>query len=275
MSDLTRRSPRDTDFVQSLARGLAVINAFDADNPRMTLSQVARAANVPPAAARRFLLTLLQLGYLSQEDGLYSLRPRVLGLGYRYLSRLTVRDVAEPHLEDLAAEVHESTSLSILDGEDIVYVSRVATTRIMVNALGVGTRLPAHLTSMGRVLLANLPPEAREKYLDQVRLTRRTSKTIWTTDELRTELERVRNQGWSIVDEELEEGLRAVAVPVRSRLGIPFAALNVATHAGHTSIDDIRRSLLPPLLATAARIEADLQIYPAGRIANQRGGTGV
>lgn len=271
MSDLVRRSPRDTEFVQSLARGLAVINAFDADSPRMTLSQVARTANVPPAAARRFLLTLLQLGYVAYEDGLYSLRPRVLGLGYRYLSRLTVRDVAEPHLEGLAAEVHESTSLSILDGDDIVYVSRVATSRIIINAIGVGTRLPAHLTSMGRVLLANLPLEAREQYLERVVLTPRTSKTICASDELRAELDRVRKQGWSIVDEELEEGLRAVAVPVRSRLGVPFAALNVATHASHTSIDDIRRSLLPPLLATAARIEADLQIYPAGPTPDQRG----
>jgi IclR family pca regulon transcriptional regulator len=275
MGDLVRRSPRNTEFVQSLARGLAVINTFDANNPRMTLSQVARAANIPPAAARRFLLTLLQLGYVAHEDGLYSLRPRVLSLGYGSLSRLTMRDVAEPHLKNLAAEVHESTSLSVLDGDDIAYVARVATSRIMINAIVLGTRLPAHLTAMGRVLLANLPPDTREQYLDRVPLTRRTSKTICATDELRAELERVRNQGWCIIDEELEEGVRAVAVPVRSRLGVTFAALNVATHASRSSVDDLRRSFLPPLLATAARIEADLLIYPAAPTPDQRSSAGV
>ncbi|WP_248964006.1 IclR family transcriptional regulator domain-containing protein [Sphaerisporangium perillae] len=274
MTDAARHS-RNTDFVQSLARGLAVIKAFDADNPRMTLSQVARAANLAPAAARRSLLTLAQLGYVAYQDGRYSLRPRVLGLGYRYLSRLSVRDVAEPHLEQLAAEVHESSSLSVLDGDDIVYVVRVSVSRIMTIGIGMGTRLPAHLTSMGRVLLANLPSDARERHLERVSLTQRTSKTIRTAGDLRAELERVRNQGWSIVDQELEEGLRAVAVPVRSGAGVVFAALNVSTHASRTSIDDIRRSLLPPLLAAAARIEADLRIYPARPAPDHRGGNGV
>ncbi|GAA1787054.1 helix-turn-helix domain-containing protein [Planosporangium flavigriseum] len=275
MSDPTRRSPRNTDFVQSLARGLAVINAFDAANPRMTLSQVARAANMPPAAARRFLLTLLQLGYVAYEDGLYSLRPRVLSLGYGALSRLTLRDVAEPHLESLAAEVHESTSLTVLDGADIVYAARVATSRIMTHALGLGSRLPTHVTAMGRVLLANLPPDALEQHLDRVRFTRRTSRTICDADELRAELDRIRKQGWCIVDEELEEGVRAVAVPVRSRHGVTVAALNVATHASRHSVDDLRRSILPPLLATAARIEADLLIYPATPAPDQRGSARV
>jgi IclR family pca regulon transcriptional regulator len=271
MTDAARNSARNTDFVQSLARGLAVIKAFDANSPRMTLSQVARAANLPPAAARRFLLTLAQLGYVAHEHGRYSLRPRVLGLGYRYLSRLSVRDVAEPHMEQLAAEVHESSSLSVLDGDDIVYVVRVSISRIMTLSIGMGTRLPAYLTSMGRVLLANLPPDARERYLDRVTLTQQTSKTIRTTDDLRAELERVRNQGWSIVDQELEEGLRAVAVPVRSGAGVVFASLNVSTHASRISLDHIRRSLLPPLLAAAARIEAELRIYPAGPRPDHRG----
>jgi IclR family pca regulon transcriptional regulator len=271
MTDAGRNSARNTDFVQSLARGLAVIKAFDANSPRMTLSQVARAANLPPAAARRFLLTLAQLGYVAHEHGRYSLRPRVLGLGYRYLSRLSVRDVAEPHMEQLAAEVHESSSLSVLDGDDIVYVVRVSISRIMTLSIGMGTRLPAYLTSMGRVLLANLPPDARERYLDRVTLTQQTSKTIRTTDDLRAELERVRNQGWSIVDQELEEGLRAVAVPVRSGAGVVFASLNVSTHASRISLDHIRRSLLPPLLAAAARIEAELRIYPAGPRPDHRG----
>ncbi|HCA85835.1 MAG TPA: IclR family transcriptional regulator [Streptomyces sp.] len=264
MTDEAQRSPRDTDFVQSLARGLAVINAFDAKHPRMSLSQVARAAGMAPATARRFLLTLSRLGYVAHEDGQYWLRARTLDLGYRYLSRLSVRDVAEPHLEQLAAEVHESSSLSVLDGDDVVYVSRVPVSRIIAISIGLGTRLPAHLTSMGRVLLAGLPePEFRE-HLDRVTLTARTGHSITDPEALRTEIERVRMQGWAVVDQELDEGLRAVAVPVRSRLGTTFAAVNIATHIGRTSHDDIRRRLLPQLLSTAARIEADLHSFPVG-----------
>lgn len=263
-ADEPRHPPRDTDFVQSLARGLAVTNAFDATHPQLTLSEVARAADIPPAAARRFLLTLVQLGYVSRDGDRYRLRPRVLDLGYRYLSRLTVREVAESHLEELAAEVNASASLSILDGVDIVVVCRVATSKMVATHVAVGSRLPVHLTAMGRVLLAGLPPETRERYLSQVHLTRRTRKTICDVDELRAEVDRVRRQGWSIVDGELEEGLRAVAVPVRSRTGVTVAALNVSTQAGRTTADGVRHSLLPPLLATAARVEAELQIYPPG-----------
>jgi IclR family transcriptional regulator, pca regulon regulatory protein len=275
MTDEPRRSPRDTDFVQSLARGLGVINAFDAEHPRMTLSEVARASGMAPATARRFLVTLSQLGYVRYEDGLYSLRARVLDLGYRYLSRLSVRDVAEPHLERLVAEVHESSSLSILDGDDIVYVSRVPVARIIAITIGMGTRLPAYSTSMGRVLLAGLPGPELDAYLARVKLSPRTGRGITEPEALRAELERVRKQGWSIVDQELDEGLRAVAVPVRSRVGVTFAAVNIATHAGRTSNDDIRRRLLPPLLSTAARIEADLHSYPADPIPEHRGGGDV
>ncbi|MEZ7003631.1 IclR family transcriptional regulator C-terminal domain-containing protein [Streptomyces sp. AD55] len=272
MTNGTRRSPRDTDFVQSLARGLAIVNAFDAEHPRMTLSEVARATDMAPATARRFLLTLAQLGYVDHEHGVYRLRARVLDLGYRYLSRLSVRDVAEPHLEQLAAEVRESSSLCVLDGDDIVYAARVPVTRIIAIAIGVGTRLPAHLTSMGRVLLAGLSEEELEEYLARTTLTAWTSHSLTDPEALRTDLAHVRKQGWSIVDQELEQGLRAVAVPVRTRSGATFAAVNISTHANRTSVEDIRRRLLPPLLSTAARIEADLHSYPADLAATPRGG---
>ncbi|WP_069817321.1 IclR family transcriptional regulator domain-containing protein [Streptomyces sp. TP-A0874] len=274
MTDGTRRSPRDTDFVQSLARGLAIVNAFDAEHPRMTLSEVARATDMAPATARRFLLTLAQLGYVDHDHdrGVYQLRARVLDLGYRYLSRLSIRDVAEPHLQQLATEVHESSSLSILDGDDIVYAARVSITRIIAIAIGVGTRLPAHLTSMGRILLAGLPEEELEEYLARTPLTAWTSHSLTEPEALRADLAQVRKQGWSIVDQELEQGLRAVAVPVRSRSGVTFAAVNISTHANRTSVEDIRRQLLPPLLSTASRIEADLHSYPADPAATPRGG---
>jgi IclR family pca regulon transcriptional regulator len=156
--------------------------------------------------------------------------------------------------------VHESSSVSVLDGDDIVYVARVPTSRIMRVSINLGTRFPAYATSMGRVLLAWLEPEALDAYLERVELRRLSTRTITTEAALRAELERVRAQGWVMVDQELEEGLRSVAVPIRDRSGTVVAAANIGAHASRTPADVMRRELLPPLLATAARIEADLQI---------------
>jgi IclR family pca regulon transcriptional regulator len=255
---------RAAHFVQSLERGLAVIRAFDARSPELTLSDVARATGLTRAAARRFLLTLQDLGYVRTDGRLFSLSPRVLELGYAYLSSLSLPDVAEPHLETLVATVRESSSVSVLDGEDVVYVCRVPTSRIMTVAINVGTRFPAYATSMGRVLLAGLPPDELERYLAAVDLRRLTPRTVTSVAGLRRELDRVAAQGWAIVDQELEEGLRAVAAPIRDRAGRVVAAANVSAAASRTSLEQVRRELLPPLLAAAARIAADLHIA-AGR----------
>ncbi|OLE26643.1 MAG: IclR family transcriptional regulator [Actinobacteria bacterium 13_1_20CM_3_71_11] len=249
---------RGPDFVQSLERGLAVIRAFDRMHPELTLSEVATATGVTRAAARRFLLTLVDLGYVRSDGRFFSLSPRVLELGYAYLSSLSLPEVAEPHLEDLVAEVNESSSVSVLDDGDVVYVARVPTSRIMTVAISVGTRFPAYCTSMGRVLLAGLPDEELDKYLGAVSLERLTPRTVGTVSALRNELMRVRAQGWAIVDQELEEGLRAVAAPIRDRTGRAVAAINISAHASRTPVESVRRNLLPPLLAAAARIEADL-----------------
>ncbi|GII00738.1 IclR family transcriptional regulator [Planobispora takensis] len=249
---------RSSDHVQSLARGLAVIRAFSAAAPELTLSEVARATGLTRAAARRFLLTLVDLGYVRTDGRLFALSPRVLELGYAYLSSLSLPEVAEPHLERLVAEVHESASVAVLDGEDVVYVSRVATTRIMRVTINIGTRFPAHCTSMGRVLLAWLPPEELDAYLERAELRAFTSKTVTEPAALRAELAKVRSQGWSMVDQELEEGLRSIAVPLRERSGRVAAAMNVSSHASRTTAESARRDLLPHLLATAARVEADL-----------------
>lgn len=249
---------RGTDFVQSLERGLAVIRAFDRTRPELTLSEVAAATGVTRAAARRFLLTLVDLGYVRSDGRLFALSPRVLELGYAYLSSLSLPEVAEPHLEALVGEVNESSSVSVLDAGDVVYVARVPTSRIMTVAISVGTRFPAYATSMGRVLLAGLPDADLDAYLDTVRLDRLTPRTVTTVAGLRAELARVRAQGWAIVDQELEEGLRAVAAPIRNRDGRTVAAINISAHASRTPVESVRRRLLPPLLAAAARIEADL-----------------
>src|SRR3954471_18296290 len=191
---------RESYFVQSLERGLAVIRAFDAEHPELTLSDVARSTGLTRAAARRFLLTLCDLGYVRSDGRLFMLTARVLELGYAYLSALSLPEVAEPHLEALVAEVRESSSLSVLDGDDIVYVARVPTSRIMRVAINVGTRFPAYATSMGRVLLAGLPEPELSAYLGRAAIGPLTARAIDNAEALEQELDRVREQGWALVD---------------------------------------------------------------------------
>jgi IclR family transcriptional regulator, pca regulon regulatory protein len=249
---------RGPEFVQSLERGLAVIRAFDAEHPELTLSDVARSTGLTRAAARRFLLTLVELGYVRTDGRLFGLRPRILELGYAYLSSLSLPEVAQPHLEALVAEVHESCSVSLLDGHDIVYVARVPTKRIMTVAISVGTRFPAYATSMGRVLLAHQPAEWLDGYLKTVELVALTPRTVTDPAKLRSTLTRIRNQGFAVVDQELEEGLRSMAVPIRDGAGTVVAAMNVSARTSRGSSEAIRRELLPPLQAAATELEADL-----------------
>ncbi|WP_105971278.1 IclR family transcriptional regulator domain-containing protein [Streptomyces geranii] len=261
-------------FVRSFERGLAVIRAFDAEHPALTLSEVARACELTRAAARRFLLTLTDLGYVHTDGRLFRLTPRVLELGYAYLAAFTLPQIAEPHLEQLVAQVRESSSLCVLDGDDIVYVARVTTRRIMTAAITVGTRFPAHVTSVGRVILAHLPEEELDARLARADLRPLTARTITSTALLRTELQRVRRQGHAVVDQELEEGLRSVAAPVRDRDGEVVAGVNIPVHAGRNSVESVRWDLLPHLLATVARIEADLAMA-TGRGRAAAPGTGT
>jgi IclR family pca regulon transcriptional regulator len=255
---------RDSDFVQSLDRGLAVIRAFGPDRERLSLSEVARATGLTRAAARRFLLTLVKLGYVRNDGRDFSLRPRVLELGYAYLSGLALPDVAEPHLEELAARLHESSSISVLDGHHIVYVARVPTKRIMTVTISVGTRFPAYAASMGRVLLAALPPAELDKYLAEATFEAFTERTVTDPRRLREIVREVGRQGYSIVDQELEDGLRAIAVPIRDSSGAVTAAINVSAHASRHSPGHMRTQLLPALLDAAHQIEADLaSVRPA------------
>ncbi len=250
---------RDSDFVQSLDRGLAVIRAFGPDRERLSLSEVARATGLTRAAARRFLLTLVKLGYVRSDGREFSLRPRVLELGYAYLSGLTLPEVAEPHLEELSAKLHESSSISVLDGHHIVYVARVATKRIMTAAISVGTRFPAFAASMGRVLLAALSPEELDKYLAEATFEAFTERTVTDPDQLREIVLEVGRQGYSIVDQELEDGLRAIAAPIRDSSGAVTAAINISAHASRHTPEAMLTQLLPEMLNTARLIEADLK----------------
>ncbi|MEV4316629.1 IclR family transcriptional regulator C-terminal domain-containing protein [Actinocrispum sp. NPDC049592] len=248
-----------SDFVQSLERGLAVIRAFDAEHPELTLSDVARITGLTRAAARRFLHTLAELGYVRTDGRLFALRPKILELGFSYLSSLGLPEVARPHLEKFVAEANESCSVSILDGHDIVYVARVPTKRIMTVMIDVGTRFPAHATSMGRVLLAAQSEAWLEEFL-AAPLPARTDRTITDPAELRAELGRIRTQGWAMVDQELEYGLRSIAAPIRGAGDRVVAAVNVSTHISRGTQEDVLAQLLRPLRDTAAAISADLRL---------------
>ena len=246
------------DYVQSFARGLAVIRAFDADNPRQTLSEVARATDLTRATARRFLLTLAELGYVDTDGTTFRLTPRVLDLGYSFLSATPLPDVAQPHLERLSGRVRESSSVSILDGSDIVYVGRVQVSRIMTVGITVGTRFPAYATSMGRVLLAGLDAWRLDEYFRTTALTALAPTALSDEPALRAVIDDAREDGWCMVDQELEPGLRSLAAPVRDGDGEVVAAINVSTHAMRYTPEQLRTDFVPPLLETAAAIGEDL-----------------
>jgi IclR family pca regulon transcriptional regulator len=239
----------DRDFVASLEKGLLVIEAFDASRPRLTLSDVAKLTGITRAAARRYLLTLTRLNYADFDGRYFSLSPRILRLGYAYLSSASLSTRVQPFLEQISEATGESSSAAILDGDDIVYIARSATRRIMSIGLGVGSRLPAYCTSLGRAILAYQPEAAVEAYLQRVRLEARTPKTVTDKAEFRAILEATRDQGYAIVNEELEFGLRSIAVPVIQKDGQVTIALNLSAQAGRVSADEMRERFLPALSA--------------------------
>ncbi|MGI5480003.1 IclR family transcriptional regulator domain-containing protein [Streptomyces lavendofoliae] len=250
-------------FIESLARGLTVLTAFGEGRDALTLTQVAEATGLARATARRALITLGHLGYVTAHERTFRPAPRVLDLGYPPLSSTTLAAVAAPHLAALATRVHDSASLAVLAGDDIQYTARVATSRVMSVNITVGTRFPAYATSMGRVMLAALPPAQRAERLARTGLRPLTPHTVTDPGELAALLDTVARSGYALVDEELEEGLRSLAVPVRDRAGTVVAAVNVAMHSVRRTPAQCVDELLPELRAAADRVEADLRV--AGR----------
>lgn len=250
----------DPDFVESIARGLDVLRCFSRLHPRMTLSEVAAAAGLARPTARRILRTLEVLGYVGTSEGGYVLTPRVLELGVAYIQAQGLWEVARPHMEALVGRTHESSSIAQLDGSDIVYVARVAVPKIIAMAVQIGTRFPAPVTSLGKVLLAGLDPEA----LDQALAEPSRSGIVPRQDPDRAELDRilreVRAQGWALTDEQLARGIRSVAAPLRDGTGRVVGALNVTVHAAETSVQTLQETYLPMLLETAGRVSADFAL---------------
>lgn len=243
-------------YVQSFARGLEVIRSFSAQAPEQTLTQVASATGLTRAGARRILLTLQTLGYVHGDGKYYALTPRILDLGFAYLSSTPLWNLAEPMMEALVDQVKESCSAAVLEGQDVVYVMRVHTHKIMSTNLGVGSRLPAFWTSMGRVLLAALGPDELEALMAQRDRRAFTRHTLTDDEALRAEIARVRSQGWALLNQELEEGLISIAAPIRNARGQTVAALNISGQANRTSAQMMQEELLPRLLETAGRISA-------------------
>jgi IclR family transcriptional regulator, pca regulon regulatory protein len=254
----------DRSFVQSLERGLAVLHAFDAEHPTLTLREAANATGFSRPAVRRLLLTLESLGYLTAKGSGYQLTPRVLSLGYGYLASRSIHEVAQTHLEMLSASIGESSSLSILDENDVVFVVRVPTHRIMTYMLSVGARLPAFVSAHGRVHLAALCDDSLDRYFERAELLRFNSRTCGSEEQLRAELAKVRSQGWALIDQEFETNVRSIAAPVRDAGGLVVAAIGCSCHAGRVSIDQLCGEFLPRLRETAAAITAALGGDPDG-----------
>lgn len=241
-------------YVQSFARGLQVLRSFGAESPAQTLSEAAERVGLTRAGARRILLTLQALGYVEQEGRQFRLTPKVMELGFAYLSSQPWWHLAQPLMEELTQQTRESTSACVLDGDEIVYMLRVPAQKIMSINLGIGSRLPAHCTSMGRVLLASLPEDERTQRILSTRLEALTPKTTTDPDKLLRTLAQVRRQGWALVSEELELGLMSLAVPLRDRKGRVVAAINLSSRPQQRSATEMQRQLLPLLQRVAERL---------------------
>ncbi|HEX7558853.1 MAG TPA: IclR family transcriptional regulator C-terminal domain-containing protein [Usitatibacter sp.] len=247
----------DPDFMTSLARGLAVIQAFSQQRPQQSISQLSLKTSIPRAAVRRCLITLARLGYVGHdpERRTFMLRPKVLSLGYAYLSSIPLVAMAQPVLDRLSHRLHESSSVAVLEGGEIAYIARSkASRRIMSVDLGIGSHLPAYCTSLGRVLLAGLPAHDLATYLAALKPARHTPHTVVSKEALRAAIDAARRDGFSVVDQELELGLRSIAVPITDIRGEVIAALNASTHASLLPLEQFQSTFLPALRHAAAEL---------------------
>lgn len=237
----------DRNFVASFARGLEVLQSFSSEMHGLTAAQIGRKIGMSRAAVRRFLLTLEKLGFAESVEAVYRLKPAMLRLGCFYLTSTSLPSLAQPLLENASERIHESTSLSVLDGDHIIYVARHTTSRIFSVGLSIGSRLPAYCTSMGRVLLAGLSETELEAYLERVKLKRWTSKTVINKAALKEIIRQVEEDRYAIVDGELEPGLRSIAVPVQTSAGLTIAAINAGMHVASVATDEMISRVLPVL----------------------------
>lgn len=250
---------REGDIINGLVKGLAVIEAFDEDHARLSITDISRLTGLERATARRCLLTLAHLGYAHYDGKFFTLTPRILRLGHSYLAATPLPRIIQPFLERLTAETGESSSASVLDGIDILYIARASLKRVMSVNLGPGSRLPAYCSSMGRVLLAALPPTAAADILQRSELNPLTHHTRHTIPDLLEEIAMVSRQGYAVIDEELEIGLRSIAIPLVNGRGETVAALNIGAQAGRITVDEMIARYLPLMRAARTEIQPLLQ----------------
>jgi len=249
----------DPNFMTSLARGLAVVHAFQERKRHLTIAQISHRTEIPRAAVRRCLHTLIKLGYATTDGRTYSLLPKVLTLGHAYLSSTPLAVTAQPILDRLSNQLHEACSMATLEGDEVLYVARSATPQRLISVdLSVGSRLPAYCTSMGRILLAALDDAALNDYLEHADLQIKTSRTLHTPDAIRASIAEVRQQGWVMIDQELEVGLRSLAVPLKDSAGQVLAALNLSTHANRVTKQELETRFLPVLLDASKELSTRL-----------------
>lgn len=244
-------APSDPNFMTSLARGLTVLRAFSDQRRSLTIAQISHKTGIPRASVRRCLHTLIQLGYAEADGNNFSLKPKVLTLGYSYLSSTPLTVKAHPYLNQISRALNESCSLAVIEDDEVLYVGRSAASRIMSVSLTTGSRLPAYCTSLGRAVLAHLPQDALDEYFERVTLKAYTERTVVSPARLREILAEVREAGYALVEEELEIGLRSIAVPVRGASGTVLAALNVGAQATRVSSRRMKEEFLPVLLQGA------------------------
>jgi IclR family pca regulon transcriptional regulator len=244
----------DPNFMLSLARGLAVLQAFSDQRRSLTIAQISHRTAIPRASVRRCLHTLIALGYASADGNQFSLKPKVLSLGYSYLSSTPLTVSAHPYLNQVSRSLNESCSLGVLQDDEVLYVGRSAASRIMSVSLTTGSRLPAYCTALGRMLLAHLPAPELDDYLARVPLKAMTERTVVNPERLRAILAEVRTAGYVLVEEELEVGLRSISVPVRGASGNVLAALNIGAHAARVSRRKMEEEFLPVLRASAQEL---------------------
>lgn len=257
------KNPReDGEYINSLARGLAVLRTFSRDRPEMTLSEVAAVAELSPAVARRCLHTLEHLGYVGRRGKLFLLRPEVMSFASAYLESMNVEEVVRPHLQEIRDRTGDSSSLAVLSQNDILYLVHVSTNRMIRLAASVGTRFPAYATSLGRVLLAGLPEDSLNDYLKQVELRPFTDKTLTSAPKLRQTIRQVRKRGYASVQDELDYGIVSVAVPIVNDRGETLAAINCSTGTTRITQEEMIRTRLPVLQEGARRINMELRRYP-------------
>ncbi len=249
---------KKTDYVQSLEKGLRVLMAFSKEKKIMTLTEVAKVTNLSRAAARRFLLTYAHLGYIKTDGKFFELTPKVLNLGYNYLSSLDIKEIAKPFLINLSKAVNETCSVVIIDGQEVVILVRQQVTRIMTVSIGIGSRLPTHLTAVGRVILA-MNENLQDQLLDTFDYKEHTINSINSKERLKAELERVKQQGWSLIDQELEAGVRAIAVPIYSYDGSVKYAIHISSNTNRVSKEEMIKRFLPHLLEAAKGISEALR----------------